>query len=435
MMSFAFLLLHFRKSNPHRIIMAVPTLLLLFLSATGVAIQMLLIKLLAFDGFLSMYVVVAFRGAFQAFASAMQHMLMQRKNSLNANELIPIFGNSMEMKAALVGRTYFGFVAVVTMGLSAQRIPIGDTMSLVMLSPIVSALFSFMLLREPVGIGHIIAVFFALAGVMCIAKPSFLFGGGGENNSSSIDHHHSSSSSLRGQTPSLITHTIGILFAFSTALSAGISHGLIRALGTVVSIPWTHVVFNFGLGQLILGLACSFSLEDSRSLQFTPYRLVLLICGGVVGAASQVMMTIGMQKEKSLVATVVQKSEVVIGYILQVLFLGETLDAVSVIGSLLLFCGIAVIAQANAVAAFFEDYFVAVDGFNNVNKYNVEDTNTTVVEKIVPGSYNKKLKNVHNVAPVMSEEYFREEDDRKDVESSPLQPLLLQEQGKQGTKS
>ena len=69
-----------------------------------------------------------------------------------------------------------GFLTTVLIFLSLDKIPIADTTFILFTSPVLTAVFSYMILKEKVHWVEIVCGFFSFLGVLIIARPTFLFG-------------------------------------------------------------------------------------------------------------------------------------------------------------------------------------------------------------------------------------------------------------------
>ena len=69
----------------------------------------------------------------------------------------------------------------------------------------------------------------------------------------------------------------------------------------------------------------------------------MLAAGGIIGAVSQIMMTLGMQREKSAAATAMRMSDVVFGFVWQSLFTQDPVSILSVTGAVLVASSILIV--------------------------------------------------------------------------------------------
>ncbi|TPX45025.1 hypothetical protein SeLEV6574_g04141 [Synchytrium endobioticum] len=69
-----------------------------------------------------------------------------------------------------------GFAGITVSWLAVQRLSLSDSTVLGFLAPIVTAVASYFILKEPYEVVDAIAGLFALVGVIFIARPTFVFG-------------------------------------------------------------------------------------------------------------------------------------------------------------------------------------------------------------------------------------------------------------------
>lgn len=189
-------------------------LFLVFLSGIGFSIQTLFIKLLSVDdGFSGSFQIIFFRGLTQlALAS-----LFIRCSKAEDRD-VPLFGGSNRIRLLLFLRSFFGYLGIAFAFLSVERLPIGDSTVLVMLSPLFASMASFVMLGEPWRGGEFLATLVSLSGVVLVARPPFFF-----------------ADAAAGSSPPDPT---GVLFALIAAVSAGMAYTIVRMLGTTAKMPW-----------------------------------------------------------------------------------------------------------------------------------------------------------------------------------------------------
>jgi hypothetical protein len=165
------------------------------------------------------------------------------------------------------------------------------------------------------------------------------------------------------------SHFFGVVFALIASVSSAGAYVLVRILGTIAKMPWENVCFaqvkyiyiffvysiticiyqflSFTLkaiGQIVLAIPSEYITGKTFNfLNITYYQLSLIFIGGFVGAWSQVAMTIGMQREKSAIATAMRMSDVLFGFIWQVAFTADNVAVLSVYGAFLVTASILII--------------------------------------------------------------------------------------------
>jgi len=289
-------------------------LFLCFLSGFGFSIQALILNDLGSYGFNDTCEVIFFRGCIQSiFASFFIYTGTDRTDLTDRS----LFGSTMYIRCLLFLRGLFGFIAMTFAFIALQRLPIGDCMVLVMLSPLIASIAAVFILGEPFRIPEQIASITSIIGVILVGKPSVLFG------------HHSETTSL-----------LGTIYALLSALFAGAVFMILRLLGTTAKMPWPNVTFVQGLCQMIFIPPTLYLTQQSFRLNLSFNIFSLILIAGIVSSASQMCMTIGMQREKSALAGAMRMSDIVFSFLWQALFTNDTVNGFSVLGALLIMASI-----------------------------------------------------------------------------------------------
>ena len=291
-------------------------LIYVFMSGVGFSIQALVIKLLAEHGFHGSFFCVLMRGITQGIIASI--FIYNDEDRLKPDGQ-PLFGNSSFIKMMLFLRAVIGYGSIACSFLAAEYIAIGDSTVLIMLSPMIASIASYFILGESWRWPEFVATFLSLAGAVLVAKPPILFG---TNDDSSITPHDM---------------FLGVTLGLSAALFAGFAFVCVRILGTSAKMPWANVCFSQALAQIVLSVPNQYiagqKFEDIFTI--TPYEGGLIFLGGFIGAWSQISMTLGMQREKSATATAMRMSDVIFGFIWQILFTQDPISYLSVLGALL----------------------------------------------------------------------------------------------------
>jgi drug/metabolite transporter (DMT)-like permease len=187
-------------------------LLLVFLSGLGFSLQTLMVKLLSMNGYNGSFSLVLSRGICQlVICSWLVFVDKDRREGKGP----PLFGPSVYVKKMLFLRSVIGFGGIAFAFLSAERLPVGDSSALTMMSPIFAAVMGIFVLNEPWRLPEFAASVTAITGAFLVARPSFLFGG-------SVDG-------------------LGVLMALMGAVTAAGAFVCIRILGTSAKMPYANV--------------------------------------------------------------------------------------------------------------------------------------------------------------------------------------------------
>jgi len=301
-----------------------------FLSGIGFSIQTLFIKLLSTDdGFSGSFQIIFLRGLTQAVLSLAFIYRDRQQCEQNGEQKQPLLGATNTVRSLLTLRSLFGYGGIAFAFLSVEKLPIGDATVLVMLSPLFASLCSWLVLSEPFRLGEMVAAAIALAGVVLVARPPFIFGQDGSDAAPAAD-------------------AAGVVYALLASVCAGIAYTCVRMLGTTAKTPWANVCLAQALGQILLSPP-SLILSGQQLRVDLPFSLFgIMFIAGFIGAWSQIAMTVGMQREKSALATGMRMSDVVAGFTWQAIFTNEAVTGLSIAGALLVVISTLILVLAKA---------------------------------------------------------------------------------------
>ena len=182
----------------------------------------------------------------------------------------------------------------------------------------INSIGAYFIMGEPWQCAELVATIISLTGVIFVARPPLIFGGSGHNS-----YSYSTGSA----------DALGVLFGMIASITAGFAYVCVRLLGTSAKMPWFNVVFAQALGQVLFTIPNLYLVEGSMKFSdVTIIEVILIVGGGILGACSQVAMTYGMQREKSASATAMRMSDVVFGFVWQVLFTEDSFSILSAFG-------------------------------------------------------------------------------------------------------
>ncbi len=190
----------------------------------------------------------------------------------------------------------------------------------------INSIGAYFILSEPWRWPELVATIISLTGVIFVARPPFIFGCSGGVGGGVGDGDGDGDGRLCS------ADAVGVLFGMIASITAGLAYVCVRLLGTSAKMPWYNVVFAQALGQVIFTIPNLYLLEGSLKLSLTIVEIILIVGGGLIGAWSQVAMTFGMQREKSASATAMRMSDVVFGFMWQVLFTEDSFSILSAFG-------------------------------------------------------------------------------------------------------
>ena len=293
-------------------------LLAVFMSGVGFSLQTLIIKKLEESGFGASFQVIFFRGMVQcALASYAIHL--GYSTTAMGKEKGALFGSTNYIRTMLFCRSVIGYGGIAFSFLAVERLPLADAICLVMLSPIISSTVAYLVLGEPFRWQEQAAIGTSSIGMVFVVKPSFIFG-----SDVSLD-------------------PLGVTYGLIAAISAGSAYVFVRILGTRAKMPWENVCFAQSLGQLSLALPFLYAFGQHFKFFPTLWEFSMIVMGACIGAGSQVLMTIGMQREKSAAAGAMRMSDLLFGFIWQELLTQDRVSFLSVIGAFMIVGGVLII--------------------------------------------------------------------------------------------
>ena len=207
-----------------------------------------------------------------------------------------------------------------------KNLALGDATALMFTSPVFTAIFGFIFLKESLSKFHILAAVFSLVGVTLIARPAFLFGSS-LGNTSSKSEVLAISVALAG----------AVLAAASIVLTRKIV-GFVRPRVVVLYMAVTGSTVAFGTA---LATGEGFKSPDCGS--FDNWYLLFF---GILGYCGQMLQTKALALEKAAICSVIRTSDILFSFILQILFLKEVVDGFSIGGAVLVtFCNVSLFAN------------------------------------------------------------------------------------------
>ena len=204
----------------------------------------------------------------------------------------------------LLMRGLFGTTALYLFFLTVQNIPLASAMTIQYLSPIFTTIIAVFLLKESVKLFQWFCYALAFAGVLLIeqfdARITFVF----------------------------------LMLGAASAFCSGVAYNLVRTL-RMREHPLT-VVFHFQLVGLIIGFA--FTLFDWKTPVGWDWLYLLLI--GAFSQLGQIFLTDALQKERAASVAIVNYTGLTYGLLVGWFVFGETQTFESLLGMLLVVCGV-----------------------------------------------------------------------------------------------
>ncbi|KAH8885601.1 hypothetical protein GQ53DRAFT_695486, partial [Thozetella sp. PMI_491] len=227
---------------------------------------------------------------------------------------------------------------------SLAYLDISDATVITFLVPTLTALICWVALREPYTVSEALASVVAFAGVLCIARPTFIFPGHGPG----VDGQASVS---EGPTAWAVSHTTGgvvdptpstpaersfaVMWSAFGSFGAAVAYSTIRVIGkrahSLVSVNYFAVFAMVSSFLLLLILP-----DIGFQMPQTTVQWLLLVCIGVSGFLLQVLLTEGLQREKAGRATNLIYTQLVFALIFERVIWGTTPPFASFLGGALI---------------------------------------------------------------------------------------------------
>lgn len=220
----------------------------------------------------------------------------------------------------LAVRGTLGFSALFCTFTALARLPLADHAVITMTQPVWTAALAALFLRERAGARVWGASGLALAGVVLVARPSFLFGDGG----AALD-------------------PVGVLLALAAAVFSGAAYVTVRALRGS-DHPWV-VVFWFALVATPAGLPGVIA----DPILPTGLEVIGLIGVGLAVQGAQMLLTRALHREPAGRVSAVGYLQVVFAFAFGAIFFRDRVDALAIAGAALVVVG-AVLATSAARA-------------------------------------------------------------------------------------
>lgn len=233
-------------------------------------------------------------------------------------------GRSLAAKSprAIFWRSLLGTIAMLSTfyALSSRTVSLGNTVTLLNLAPVFLALLAPIFLRERTSPGVALAIVLALAGVVLVVRPTFLFG----SDHAALFHAPSDAG------PSSI---VTILVALFAALSTTVAMMLLRRVGQTESTE--AIVFHFSLfATAALSLLALFDLRWP-----SPRDMGYMGLAGVCAGFGQLAMTRAYALENAARVSGMSYLAVVVSGLLGAVALGERPTATAIAGMSLVIAG------------------------------------------------------------------------------------------------
>lgn len=215
----------------------------------------------------------------------------------------------------VICRAIAGTIGICCQFYAFQNMNIGDASAIIFSSPLITAILAAVFLKEKFTIFNLVATMVSFTGVVLVARPPFIFG--------------------TNEGESQFRFAIaGIAFVGALGNSFAILN--IRKIGNRVDsyvITYYFSIVSFIVPLIIFSITAAYRLPPCGNARW------LLILIGVLGFLGQITFTRAVQLEKATLVAVIRTTDVIFGYILEIIIFHSTPTLLSIFGSLLVIAG------------------------------------------------------------------------------------------------
>ncbi|KAI1143712.1 hypothetical protein F5Y05DRAFT_3720 [Hypoxylon sp. FL0543] len=244
-----------------------------------------------------------------------------------------------DIRGLLVLRGLAGFTGLFCSYYSLSYLNIADATVISFLVPTMTAFICFVALREPFTVREAIAGLIAFAGVLFIARPTFLFPRHEEEQPENDGMRLFMADRPKGIVPSVpatpAQRSLAVLLAVIGTFGAAAAYSTIRVIGkrahSLVSVNYFAIIATVGSFIIIIVMPELHFEIPENAVQWS-----LLVAIGVAGFLLQFLLTEGLQREKAGRATNLIYTQMVFALILERVVWGTTPPVESLFGSALI---------------------------------------------------------------------------------------------------
>ncbi|KAG6623176.1 Drug/Metabolite Transporter (DMT) Superfamily [Phytophthora cinnamomi] len=224
----------------------------------------------------------------------------------------------------LLFRCIVGTIGVNLQFYAMSKMVLTDAVVIIFLSPIFTFFLGAVVLKESIDRIDFTAAITAFVGALFVTRPAFIFGAGGDAAKAPV---------------------LAVFCALGGAMTQAIVYVTLRKLHAVDHLSAIHYFFAFGtitsiLTILFLGVAVKIPMNAAF--------LFSVFGSGFFSFIGQIFLTKGFQIEKAGIASVMRYFDVVFVVAMDIVVLGERVNALSIVGAAIIMGGASLIVLRKA---------------------------------------------------------------------------------------
>ncbi|KAJ0401982.1 hypothetical protein ATCC90586_008919 [Pythium insidiosum] len=220
----------------------------------------------------------------------------------------------------LLLRCFVGVVSISLQFYAFSKMVLTDAVVIIFTSPVITFLLGALLLREPVERIDFACALLSYAGVLFVTRPASIF-------------------------PAEASHkpndTTAVIAALGAAFTQACAYIATRKLHEVHFMAIMHYFSIFGV---IFASLTTLAFGVRPQIPSQPGVVLALVGSACFSTVGLLFLTLGFQQEKAGIASVMRYFDVVFVFILDITFLGESVNGYSILGGCIILSGAVIIA-------------------------------------------------------------------------------------------
>ncbi|KAI1286134.1 Solute carrier family 35 member G1 [Halotydeus destructor] len=234
----------------------------------------------------------------------------------------------------LLMKCFIGFVCTSSGYVAISMIPLGDASTIIFSAPVYVSVFAFLILGEAFGILQFVVVCITIAGAGLISKPTFIFG---------------SSESAEVGAYLFQGYVLAFVSSVANALDYVFTRKVQRTPADVVIVWYSAISTLMGI-LTIAGTYFMFDTDIIWPTEFTQLEWLILLANGACGIIGQLTLIVSLKLEEAGLVALTRCTDIVIAFILQILFLAEPIEWTSALGAVIVMSGVAISCIRKVIA-------------------------------------------------------------------------------------